>query len=229
MPKTILWAIVQVMNKQFILLLLVAGSLVSGCFTTNEKYDKLAPGLWRGELFLDETNTPIGDFSKIGNSRDIASDQAFTEGVLPFQFEVSYDDNDSMTITIMNGAQRIPVKDILWGRNRTNARDTILIKFVEYDTYIRAETEDGIMTGAWYMPRKQTSIPFRALFGRNYRFAHLIDKPAYDLSGKWSAVFSPGADADTTVGEFVQDGNKLTGTFMSVSYTHLTLPTKRIV
>lgn len=207
----------EMIKLRKIFTLLLFALLFSTCFTTNTKFDKLMPGTWRGELFLDESNVPVGDFSKIGNSRDIASDQAFTDGVLPFNFEVTYDAHDSMTITFINGAQRIPVKEILWGRNLSNARDTIRIQFVEYDTYIRAETEHGIISGAWYIPRKNISIPFRALAGKDYRFANLLDTPKYDISGKWSAIFSPDEDPDTTVGEFKQNGNLITGTFMSTT------------
>jgi peroxiredoxin len=40
---------------------------------------------------------------------------------------------------------------------------------------------------------------------------------AYNVAGRWSAVFGSGAVRDTTVGEFKQTGNKLTGTFLTTT------------
>lgn len=187
---------------------------VSGCIVTNPKYDKLMPGIWRGELFLDKQNVPIGDVSKVTRTRDIDRSPSFTEGVLPFNFEVSYE-HDSLVLTFRNGTQRIPVKNISWGRNKRNARDTILIRFVEYDTYIRAEHDEGILTGAFYMPRKNMKIPFRAISGKSYRFSDILDAPSVDITGHWRSVFDPSTQPDTAIGEFHQKGNYLDGTFLS--------------
>jgi len=205
------------MIKKYLLFTFLACISFNGCIQTNERFDKLAPGKWRGELFLDQNNAPIGDVNKIGNTKDIDNSSAFTEGVLPFNFEVAYDKNDSMTITFINGSQRIDVKEIAWGRRLSNARDTLMIKFVEFDTYIRADYENGLLTGAWYIPRKNTLIPFRGIVGKDYRFANMNTPPKMDLNGKWKAIFSPTEDPDTTVGEFHQKGNQLSGTFMSTT------------
>ncbi len=190
---------------------------ISSCLVTNERYDKLTPGIWRGELFLDETNPLSKNISKVGNDQDISFKNAFTEGVLPFNFEVAYGKDDSLIIDFINGEQKVRVEHILYGRNKQNAKDTIRINFVAFDTYIQAEIEDGMMTGAWYNPRKGWRIPFRGLAGKSHRFTLLEEKPTHDITGKWPAVFVSGENADTTLGEFVLKANKLTGTFASAT------------
>lgn len=93
------------------------------------------------------------NISKVGNDQDISFKNAFTEGVLPFNFEVTYE-GDSMFVDFINGDNRVRAEETLWGFNRRSGKDTIRINFVAYDTYLRAEVEDGIMTGAWYNPGK---------------------------------------------------------------------------
>ena len=80
--------------------------LLSSCLTTSNNYDKVMPGIWRGELYLDESNPMSRNISKVGNEQDISLKNAFTEGVLPFNFEVSYKD-DSMMIDLINGKERV--------------------------------------------------------------------------------------------------------------------------
>ena len=115
-------------------ILAFAGSLIlmtlsiTSCLVTNERYDKLTPGIWRGELFLDESNPLSKNISKVGNDQDISFKNVFTEGVLPFNFEVSYLEGDSLKIEFINGAQRISVDEILYGRNKQNGKDTIRMR-----------------------------------------------------------------------------------------------------
>jgi len=204
-------------------ILAFAGSLIlmtlsiTSCLVTNERYDKLTPGIWRGELFLDESNPLSKNISKVGNDQDISFKNVFTEGVLPFNFEVSYLEGDSLKIEFINGAQRISVDEILYGRNKQNGKDTIRMNFLAYDTYIQAEIEDGMMTGAWYNPRKNWRIPFRGLAGKKHRFTLMEEKPTQDLSGKWPTVFTYEDGADTALGEFNMKVNNLTGTFASTT------------
>ena len=196
--------------------------LNTNCVAPYQPHGKLMPGMWRAELFLDENNVPVGDISQKKNTRDILTSEMFTDGVLPFNFEVSFVSKDSMVIHIINGSDRMELKDISFGRNRKTGHDTIMIMFDLYDTYIKANVEEGLMTGAWYVPRKNISIPFRAIAGKEYRFTLLKETPKYDISGKWKAIFDP-ENPDTTVGEFIQKSNHLTGTFLTTTgdYGHL--------
>jgi hypothetical protein len=57
---------------------------------------------------------------------------------LPFQFNVIYDDPTTFHIEIMNGEERIAVSDIIYGLDRKTAKDTLIINFPVFDTYIKA-------------------------------------------------------------------------------------------
>ena len=188
--------------------------LLSSCLTTSNNYDKVMPGIWRGELYLDESNPMSRNISKVGNEQDISLKNAFTEGVLPFNFEVSYKD-DSMMIDLINGKERVRAEETFFGFNKKSGKDTVRINFVAFDTYLRAEIEDGVMTGAWYNPRKNWRIPFRGIAGKDYRFTLMKDTPKADISGKWQMAFKFDSRKDTMIGQFVQKGNYLTGTFAS--------------
>ncbi len=197
-----------------VLLPLLVIYIFNSCLVTNQKFDKLMPGIWRGELYLDESNPLSRNISKVGNDQDISFKNAFTEGVLPFNFEVTYE-GDSMFVDFINGDNRVRAEETLWGFNRRSGKDTIRINFVAYDTYLRAEVEDGIMTGAWYNPRKNWRVPFRGLAGKDYRFTMVNEKPSFDISGKWDVIFHFENRNDTTIGQFTQDNNSLKGTFAS--------------
>ncbi|MCO6461622.1 MAG: TlpA family protein disulfide reductase [Saprospiraceae bacterium] len=187
---------------------------LSSCITTSQNYDELMPGVWRGELYLDENNPLARNISKVGNDQDITISKAFTDGVLPFNFLVSYM-GDSMVVDFMNGSDTVRAEETFYGRSRKTGRDTVRINFVAFDTYIFAEVEDGIMTGAWYNPRKKWRIPFRGLAGKDYRFTLLKDKPAGDISGKWKVTFESNGETENLIGQFAQKLNHLTGTFAS--------------
>lgn len=97
-----------------VLLPLLVIYIFNSCLVTNQKFDKLMPGIWRGELYLDESNPLSRNISKVGNDQDISFKNAFTEGVLPFNFEVTYE-GDSMFVDFINGDNRVRAEETLWG------------------------------------------------------------------------------------------------------------------
>jgi thiol-disulfide isomerase/thioredoxin len=61
-------------------------------------------------------------------------------------------------------------------------------------------------------------MPFYAVAGAKNRFDVKLNEPAADLSGRWETTVSPGdSNQYMIVGEFVQKGNLLTGTFLTTS------------
>ncbi|MDX1665960.1 MAG: TlpA disulfide reductase family protein, partial [Saprospiraceae bacterium] len=138
-------------------------------------------------------------------------------GELPFNFEVIYDTDSTFHIEIINGEERIRVDDIHMGRDRSTAKDTILINFPVYDSYIRGIYEEGIIEGEWVVTNRDNySIPFVARHGRDHRFTQLKKEPVMDLSGKWEATFEIERESPfKAIGDFEQNGNHLTGTFLT--------------
>lgn len=183
-----------------LLALLLSG--LSSCLTFGDPYEKIPPGIWRGVLVLS-------------NEKDDFDEQS--GGELPFNFEVIYDQPDSFHIVIHNGPERIEVRDISMGVDRRTARDTIRIEFPIYDSYITAQYEEDAIEGFWVVNSKENyRIPFRALHGQDYRFFQLPETPKANLTGQWEAQFEIDTEhPEQKLGEFKQEGNVLTGTFLS--------------
>ena len=189
--------------------------LASGCFVMDNKYSKVAPGIWRGVLQLENNGVVIRKKLKPFEAPDIKFEEV-ANGELPFQFEVNYLNDSIFEMTIINGEERIKVEkgDILTGHNLETGQDTILIQFRVYDTYIHAVYKENVIEGEWVVPAKSMSIPFIAHNGKGYRFTSVSKKPLADISGHWETTFGVGDSVpEKAVGEFKQNGNTLRGTF----------------
>lgn len=184
--------------------ILFAMLTVSSCLTFGTSYKSLPPGMWRGVLVLSDKPD---DFDEKSNAE------------LPFNFEVIYDTMDSFHIVIHNGTERIIVDDIRLGVDRRTARDTIWIDFPIYDSHIQAGFEEDAIEGYWVVRnRKDYKVRFKAKHGQDFRFFQLDDPPAADLTGRWECHFGIEKEKpDTSIGVFTQNGNHLTGTFMSLT------------
>ncbi|NNE28650.1 MAG: TlpA family protein disulfide reductase [Saprospiraceae bacterium] len=181
-------------------------------------YEKVAPGLWRAELTIVEKAKKAVPYDPRNRDEQIERDiEDLNEGALPFHFDLRYTKDGNMEIDIINGEERIPVRDIEFGRNIATGRDTLLIKFPVYESYIRAEVEEKVINGEFVVTtRNNYSIPFKAKYGQAYRFTDNSIAPIQDLTGKWSASFGiETEDPYPAIGEFQQKGNKLTGTFLT--------------
>lgn len=188
----------------------------SGCLVVQEPYPAVAPGVWRGVLKLDASGRPPALLA--GQTDDVEMHYGdIRSGELPFLFEVIYDSDSSFHIEIINGPERILIRDVAFGRSRERALDTLRIDFDIYETWISAFVEEKGMEGYWYVPtRGDYRIPFTAQHGKNYRFTTLNQPPALDLSGRWAATFTPeGEDPYPAIAEFQQQGNHLLGTFLT--------------
>ena len=193
-------------------IVLCACSLPS-CITIENPYPSLAPGRWQGVLKLD----PVPVTADVVESEGRARFEEVTEGQLPFLFDVVYDTDTSFYIEIINGTERIRVDQIQTGVNRATAKDSIRIDFPLYESYIIALFEEDVIEGQWVVTtRDNYRVPFVAWYGRDYRFTNLRKAPVADLSGRWEATFDLESKSPFKgIGEFEQDGNHLTGTFLT--------------
>jgi len=189
----------------------------AGCLVFENTYTAIPPGPWRGILKLElnpVSPNPRGEPlpEKVGLEFD-----EVTEGQLPFNFDVTYVNEDSLFITIQNGEENIVVDDIVWGRNRATGDDTIRINFPVFDSYIRGKYMGNVIEGEWVVTNKENyRIPFVAYFGKDHRFTELSKEPMADLTGRWETTFGiEGDDPFPAIGEFEQSGNYLTGTFLT--------------
>jgi thiol-disulfide isomerase/thioredoxin len=136
-------------------------------------------------------------------------------GELPFGLEIQPGaDKQSFTVYALNGKERLPMD------GATFRNDTLRIPNVLFESEIIANVEGNTMRGIWQRRRpggRVQSIPFEAQHGLKYRFTPDGRQATVDLTGKWNTVFRSADGKDTTaaVGVFEQQGNNLTGTFLT--------------
>jgi thiol-disulfide isomerase/thioredoxin len=191
--------------------------LFSECVMPNQ-FNVIAPGPWRAFLQLTGKNSsPVKTKREFYKRDDKVMYEAVTQGELPFTFNVVYTTPDSFYLEIKNGDEIIKVDDITYGRDKGNGDDTIRIEFPIYNSYIKAVYEDKVIEGNWYdKNRKNYSIHFVAKQGQSHRFTTLRKAPIMDVSGKWEVTFGGEDEVPySAIGEFKQDGNYLTGTFLT--------------
>lgn len=183
---------------------------LNACITTDNAFTRIAPGKWRGVLELEKLIIPVRDKDTIFTLKE-----QFREGELPFNFEVTYLDDERFYVEIINGSERIRCDSIRYGRNRATARDTFNLYFPEYASYIHADVRGGVMQGEWVVTtRDNYRIPFYAHAGRDYRFTSMNQPPMTDLGGEWATLLGTDKDKpEKAIGEFRQSGNRLEGTF----------------
>ncbi|CAN5432581.1 hypothetical protein BH09BAC6_BH09BAC6_17190 [soil metagenome] len=156
---------------------------------TASAQSKLRTGEWRGVL---KTST--------GNQ-------------LPFNFELTAVGGHQQMVVI-NGTEQLKVTDI-----KTKG-DSVFIHMPLFNSEFRLKRKGNGLTGLWikHLGNKDAAMGFTATPGTTYRFFKDGKKPAFNVSGRWSAVFGDGTPGkEKLVGEFVQTGAKLTGTFLSIS------------
>jgi thiol-disulfide isomerase/thioredoxin len=131
-------------------------------------------------------------------------------GELPFNFDVK-DTAGHQQIAIINGNERFKVNDI------KIKDDSVLIQMPLFDSEFKLKFEGASLKGNWvrHLGERDVLIPFAAEPGVSYRFK-TTEPTKYTVAGRWSAVI--GVDQpDTTVAEFKQTGNKVTGTFLTTT------------
>jgi thiol-disulfide isomerase/thioredoxin len=178
--------------------------ILSSCIKFGEPFSGLPPGPWRGVLYLSEDTTGFDEHSG---------------GELPFNFDIVYDNPDSFHMIIHNGSEDIPVTDITMGTDRKTGRDTLWIDFPVYDSHFRIQYQEDWIEGWWVAGnRKDYKIKFKAKYGENFRFFENPDPPKINLTGKWECNFEVETKTPyKAIGDFKQDGNHITGTFLTLT------------
>lgn len=131
---------------------------------------------------------------------------------LPFNFIMS-DTAGVPLITIMNGAERLKVADI------KIKGDSMLIHMPLFDSEFKLRFEANFLVGKWikHLGSADATMDFVAQPNTDYRFFKSPAATTHHISGRFTAVFDNDGRPDTTVGEFKQTGNDLTGTFLTTT------------
>ncbi|MBA2407011.1 MAG: TlpA family protein disulfide reductase [Chitinophagales bacterium] len=134
-------------------------------------------------------------------------------GELPFTFETKLA-GEKVILEINNGEEHILVDEV------SISGDSVFIKMPVFDSEFRLKYTPQMMSGTYinYSRKADNIIPFKAEFNKHYRFTEENITPVANISGRWEVDFSKGtADSSKAVGVFNQQGNELTGTFLTVS------------
>lgn len=155
---------------------------------TVEAQATLKTGIWRGAL-------------KTAGGQDI-----------PFNFDVA-SAGGKQQLAIINSTERFKVTDI------SSRGDSVFIKMPLFDSEFKLKLAANKLQGQYirHLGDKDVPMEFTATAATPYRFFKNPAKPAFNVSGRWSAVFGEGEGRDTTVGEFKQAGAKVTGTFLTTT------------
>jgi len=194
--------------KHLYFLALLTAVIVCSCVEAEHQFSKLPPGIWRATLTLEDR----GGVAAVEGGGVIEN-----RILLPFNFEVIYTSDDIFHIELINGEERIKVDQIHYGRDNAVARDTVLIEFPVFDTYISAIFMENVLEGEWVVNyRDNYRIPFVAHHGKGHRFESDGTEATYNMGGRWQSIFDKDTEDEyPAIGDFKQIGSRLTGTFLT--------------
>ena len=127
--------------------------------------------------------------------------------LLPFVFEMF-----ANHLEIINGDERIIVDEIKY------QRDSIYIQMPVYETEIRCVLKENNLSGVFINHTRSSNaiLKFNAIHGMGWGFTDRPEKTNTDISGRWHVSWTKEeGENKTSVGIFHQEGNRVTGTFLT--------------
>lgn len=129
---------------------------------------------------------------------------------LPFIFDIQKTE-DGYLAYLHNLTERILLDEI------TLRGDSVFMILHIFDADLRARIDGDKLTGTFYKNyAPDFSLPFSATFGEDYHFVGTSTASTQpDYTGKYQLVFRTDKDTYESVGIFEQQGNRVTGTFLT--------------
>ena len=182
--------------------------LFNSCVSPPNEYTQLPPGQWRGILKLSDPEQKT-----VQGSEDMGSQQDYFE--LPFNVETTYEDGN-LSVYLINGAERLQVEQVHYGRDKSTAKDTLLLDMSAFDTKMEGFYEGNYIEGEWIVNYKDGySIPFIMTYGQEHRFKLNEQANTTDFDGNWKMIFDYDGDPYPGVAELTQKGGQLAGTILT--------------
>jgi peroxiredoxin len=168
--------------------ILLSAAFVAALTQISAAQTKLKTGVWRGALTTKTANH------------------------IPFNFEVT-NTGGKQELAIINSTEHFKVTDV------TAKGDSVFIKMPLFDSEFRLKQTGDALQGLFikHLGERDQQIAFSAIAGTPWRFLKTPAATTYNVSGRWSAIIGEGNGRDTTVGEFKQVGQKVTGTFLTTT------------
>ncbi|MBL4652656.1 MAG: TlpA family protein disulfide reductase [Flavobacteriales bacterium] len=179
----------------------------------NNNYQEMyyQPGI-RYEINGTQKVREIDDFAyKVVGKIDLPKTQSyvfelkFKDEVLPFFVEFN-----AKGANIKNGSEEIQATNIY------QKGDSTIMDIPVFNSELRYVIQDGQIKGRWCnLAKGNYSIPLESNQARNTRF-EVSEQESTDFTGKWEVLFSPETeDKYPAIGVFEQNGNEVTGTFLT--------------
>jgi thiol-disulfide isomerase/thioredoxin len=160
--------------------------LFSACtFSTKKEKIILNEGIWRGVLK--------------------------PQGIeVPFLFNVK-ESEGKYSFILMNGKEKMMLDNVIINN------DSLHVQLFVFNSTIHAKINNNKLHGIWVKNDiKDFVIPFIATFGDEQRFKIESEKPIVSFDGKWEVDFiKKNNSIEKAIGLFSQNGQKLTGTFLT--------------
>lgn len=130
---------------------------------------------------------------------------------LPFNFELAKDNHGGYDIYLRNADERLLLDEV------NTTADSVNIGLHIFDANIKAAIKGDTLQGEFIKNyEKDYNIPFTAVYGQHFRFEKANDqKEVPDFSGKYAVTFTHEFDTTKAVGIFKQQGDSVTGTFLT--------------
>ncbi|MGB0931006.1 MAG: peroxiredoxin family protein [Chitinophagales bacterium] len=133
---------------------------------------------------------------------------------LPFNFDITEQKNGDLKMTIINADERIEVEDV------TFTEDSVFIKLPVFNSELKGKWHPMRIMGEWhnYAKGDDYKLSFYARHNDSTRFdMRTVNDPTANIEGRWSGMFiaKDRSGKDDAIGEFQQDGEIVSGTFMT--------------
>ena len=170
---------------RLIILLAISLALQSCSGKEDKEVTALETGIWRASLSIQGQEVPFG-------------------------MEITRDSAGAYSIYIRNGQEKLLLDEVRF------KGDSVNIPLHIFDASIQAKVDGKFLRGFFIKHyEKNYRLPFLAQHDVSYRFKNSSNEPARDFSGKYRVTFFETQDTTEAVALFSQEGNKLTGTFLT--------------
>jgi Peroxiredoxin len=130
---------------------------------------------------------------------------------IPFNFRTESRDGKKI-LYVKNAGEELLVDEV------TVKEDSVFINLPFFESSIKAKLDiRGNLSGLWYkrLSDHNQVMPFSATYNTSQRFQQHTSA-SKNITGRWAVIFNSGNDKPSpAVGEFQQDGNKVSGTFLT--------------
>ncbi|MEP2239972.1 MAG: TlpA disulfide reductase family protein [Maribacter sp.] len=161
--------------------------LLVGCKENRPKVN-LSEGIWLVEL-------------------DIMDNQ-----ILPFNLKVAKNDDGDYAMQIFNAEEVIDVDEI------EIKGDSVIMQTPVFEGYLAGTFTENSIQGQFVKESLDRIVPFKAVYGAEDRFMARNKSTDRNVSGIWETYFSKDLEEEYVgKGIFLQDDNKVTGTFRTTT------------